>query len=975
MDVSVSRESDRMLTALAARRFTPWKDVDRRLLAERRSLAKGFDRLLALEEVRVVPFPHQRAAALQALREMRGRALLADEVGLGKTIESGLVLKEYMLRGLVRRALILAPAPLLEQWRDELQEKFAIDADIVSGANRGAAADCVIASLDWAKRPDRAARFHETSWDLVIVDEAHRLKNRRTAAWRFVDGLRKKYLLLLTATPIQNDLEELYNIITLLKPGLLRTYSSFRDNFMDDRRSAKDVERLRQHVAEVMIRHTRRDCGVRLPPRRVRAVPVRMTDAERAFYDDVLAFARRVYALRARGDVLPLVVLLREVCSSPRAAGSTLRQLEAADDLPKHLQEQARILAGRAGQLDSATTKQDAALAVLARCREPVVVFTEFRATQDALCEALQRLGIHAVRFHGGMNRAERRAALDAFRSSGGVLVSTEAGGEGQNWQFCRFVVNYDLPWNPMRLEQRIGRVHRLGQTRAVSVVNLYTENTIETYVYRLLEEKLRLFRQVVGDLDLVLSEAVGDAEPLELQIGRIVLAAGADAEIESAFAELGQRLAAGRALWEAARRRNEELLEKGRSPSTGDRKKAGGDGTPADVSPAAPADRTRLPTACVLHPLSLDAEFAAGVLAERPNAHPAAQKFHQALQRIRFDNVRARAEGRRLVHHRQLIVWFKVAYRSDETRERLCAVAVDPLTERARLLDEWPSGFDVKLDARDLVLPAHDYAVQRLFRQALRQISRIAARAGRLYQAEASARLSRERARLETYFDELEAEALSTLAHTWQRLEAARTRSRLRRALLAAGGEEAGTEAERRPDAAGAEETIQQVMADLAAAKRARLDELERKYEVRAETKPVAAAFLWAPKVECRYKLFGPGRRDVVFHYDPLVGSIIDASCDVCEKPLDVVWICREGDLVCSSCYSPCAGCGKELCRACASRRCHVCDALLCSDCPSDCPSVRPVLASCAQPLHVCPACRAHTCRRCARLGTFLVV
>ena len=193
--------------------------------AHRLSLVQGFDRLLSRPSLRgVTQYEHQERTALRVLREMRGRALLADEVGLGKTVEAGIILKEYALRGLARKVLILTPPALRTQWQEEMREKFSMDFQILRSAKEWDTEPLLLASLDTAKREPHSTAAHNLRWDMVIVDEAHRLKNSASRNWRFVAGLHKKYMLLLTATPIQNDLDELFNLISLLKPGQLHTY-------------------------------------------------------------------------------------------------------------------------------------------------------------------------------------------------------------------------------------------------------------------------------------------------------------------------------------------------------------------------------------------------------------------------------------------------------------------------------------------------------------------------------------------------------------------------------------------------------------------------------------------------------------------------------------------------------------------------------------------------------------------------------
>src|SRR2546429_9857939 len=259
-DASLALQFDEADADLLARAFRSrgagpgaWR---RNCEGHRISLIDGFDRLLAWPTLRgVVRYPHQERTGLRVLREMRGRAILADEVGLGKTIEAGLLLKEYTIRGLVRRALILTPASLTGQWREEMESKFELPFAVLRSVGDWERRPLLVASIDTAKRDPHRASAQRTSWDLVIVDEAHRLKNRLSVNWRFVAGLSKKYMLLLTATPVQNGMDELVNPVSLLKPGALRTYEGFIDRYVGsrDRRGPANVSQLRGRLRDGMI--------------------------------------------------------------------------------------------------------------------------------------------------------------------------------------------------------------------------------------------------------------------------------------------------------------------------------------------------------------------------------------------------------------------------------------------------------------------------------------------------------------------------------------------------------------------------------------------------------------------------------------------------------------------------------------------------------------------------------------------------
>ncbi|MBD3334078.1 MAG: hypothetical protein GF355_01015, partial [Candidatus Eisenbacteria bacterium] len=222
---------------------------------ERLALTKGFDTLLALGSARDVDqYDYQIKACLRVLRHMKGRALLADEVGLGKTIEAGLILKELVTRGLVNSALVLVPVSLLTQWKQELEHKFDLPFHIFSRGDKWSEHPFLLASLDTAKGQRNRNEIRKQNFDLLIVDEAHRLRNHLTQAWKFIESLSLKYILLATATPVQNDLRELYNLVTLLRPGTLGTYRAFRKKFMvrGDKRLPKNTRELARLLSDVM---------------------------------------------------------------------------------------------------------------------------------------------------------------------------------------------------------------------------------------------------------------------------------------------------------------------------------------------------------------------------------------------------------------------------------------------------------------------------------------------------------------------------------------------------------------------------------------------------------------------------------------------------------------------------------------------------------------------------------------------------
>lgn len=471
--------------------------------AVRARLAGAFDTFLALEQLQgFTPFPHQIDTAARVIRELHGRAILADEVGLGKTIEAGLVMKEYQLRGMARKMLVLVPASLVLQWTRELNEKFRIGAFAQRNEWSFAHHDVVVASLDTAKREPNRTAVLDIEWDLVIVDEAHKLKNSRTRNWQMVNQIPNKYMLLLTATPMQNELKELHTLITLLKPGALGNTQDFASQHMDGRRTPKDPVALRSELDHVMIRNRRTDGGAVLPNRHVTAVPLELSREERELYDAVQTFLRSEYSHRkeTKASMLPLITLQREICSSPYAAMITLERMQKRAKRP----EIDRLMT-MAEQVKT-YTKVDQVLRMLAQIPDKCIIFTEYRATQDFLLYRLKQQGVSAVPFRGGFGRGKKDWMKDLFARKMQVLVATESGGEGINLQFCHHMINFDLPWNPMRLEQRIGRIHRLGQKNDVYIWNLSTNNTIESHIVHLLQEKIRMFELVIGELDYIVN-------------------------------------------------------------------------------------------------------------------------------------------------------------------------------------------------------------------------------------------------------------------------------------------------------------------------------------------------------------------------------------------------------------------------------------------------------------------------------------
>lgn len=474
--------------------------------------------------------PHQLEPALAVVRHGATRLLLADAVGLGKTIEAGLVLAELRARGNLERALVLTPPGLRDQWASELATRFALDAEVADAAwlraartrlpasvNPWSVPGTLVASFDFAKRAEVRRSIEQVPWDAVVIDEAHLAagdSDRRAAAHAIAS--RARLVLLLTATPHSGD---------------PRSYQSLCR-----------IGSLADDDGIAVFRRTRVDAGLDRT-RRVHLHRVRGALAERAVRRRLEDYIRRVWTRKVgsegRNARLAMVVLLKRsfsgmapLCQSlaarlhrlndgtaPMATQLSIAwddEADGADEAPSDVLGAAgledvteeRALLGTLIELARAAephdSKRQAMRRLVGRTREPIIVFTEYRDTLASLESGLDE---EAAVLHGGLDRAERTSVLHRFNSGGvRVLLATDAAGEGLNLQHrCRLVVNLELPWNPMRLEQRIGRVDRIGQTRTVHAINLVAEATAESDLLARLARRLGRARAAIGPIDDVL--------------------------------------------------------------------------------------------------------------------------------------------------------------------------------------------------------------------------------------------------------------------------------------------------------------------------------------------------------------------------------------------------------------------------------------------------------------------------------------
>ncbi len=481
---------------------------------------------------------HQTQTALHVLNNFSHRALLADEVGLGKTIEAGILIKEYLLRKIVNKVLILTPATLKYQWQEELRSKFDEHFIVPDNPDEVLIHDKIIISIDTAKTERYLEKIKVIPWDLVIIDEAHKLKNSATQNYKLVKSIEKERCLMLTATPLQNNLLELWALLDLLHPGFLGTKAKFVEQFLADKEGlkVKNNELLQEKLSKIMIRNLRRDTGIQFAPRNVKTHILEFSKEEMDFYTEAIAFIRKEYEeirknepksteevqdietlgedeLKKMADryrqkgllTFALIMLTRQITSSIKTGVEALKRYKETIEDEKKIRLLDALL--MRAQLIKEDRKLDYLLKLLKREKEKVIIFTTFMHSQKIIDLELKLSGFSTVIFNGTMTPEEKEKAIAQFKGDKQILICTDAGSEGRNLQFAHILINFDLPWNPMRIEQRIGRVHRIGQKSEVMIHNLAIKDTIEAYILNRLYEKIDLFRVSIGEMDLILSQ------------------------------------------------------------------------------------------------------------------------------------------------------------------------------------------------------------------------------------------------------------------------------------------------------------------------------------------------------------------------------------------------------------------------------------------------------------------------------------
>ena len=575
--------------------------------------------------------PRQIQAALFAFKSPLDKGvILADEVGLGKTIEAGIVIAQNKYEK-DEKVLIVAPASLMEQWEGELEEKFGLSAIIMdrkqyrvlkkSGVRNpfNVEADVIICSYQMCA--SLKEDVFASNIQLVVLDEAHKLRNvhneKSVTANNVKAALTGKKKILLTATPIQNNLMDLYGLASIIDEGIFGDKSAFRYNYI--RNFDEYEEDLNERLKPVLHRTLRKQVShyIKFTNRLPQTYTFEQNEQEKEVYDLIrqliLNSEEETYLIPAQQRHLVVLILCKLLGSSTAAIASTLEKMrerlikmkeageyialggeiyesedmdieeDGADsnfdndevdlaELQREINELDLIIA-KANVIKS-DSKYEALLRALTfsfehlkeiGANEKVLIFTESKKTQQYLVECLRKDGYENVITYNGTNTDEasqeiykkwgdrhpeeissnnktvnmKAAILECFRDNARILIATEAGAEGLNLQFCSLVINYDLPWNPQRVEQRIGRCHRLGQQFDVVVVNFISAtNIVEQRIYELLNTKFRIFDEILGSSDSIMGK-LEDGKDIETSILNIYKTCRTVQEIEKAFDEL----------------------------------------------------------------------------------------------------------------------------------------------------------------------------------------------------------------------------------------------------------------------------------------------------------------------------------------------------------------------------------------------------------------------------------------------------
>lgn len=529
----------------------------------------SIDKLISMDILRtkIDAHPYQMNVALTVLKDMNTNAILADEVGLGKTIEAGMILKELLLREVVHSVLIIVPKALLTQWRDELREKF--------GENFVIANDKEFTGFEYDDKIicssglllHRIKDIMKRKWDLIIVDEAHTYRNTKSKGRNYLSEIPRTHLLLLTATPINNKLTDLFSLADLVYPGILETESSFISRYAEDSKcrvvKSNTVDELRNKVSQIMCRTRKIETDIPFTKRFVESRRIKASDDELAFIDRATEYLKdlcnnkfkTVADLKAQNPtikqrseaqsqailIFQAISLQQSISSSPQAAIEALQRRHKAHPNERTVLTELIKLAKKIK-----SSKLELLRQVLKEIKdEQAVIFCLRKSTANKLKEVLSKEFGKAEVYSGDISSpSKRKKIIDDFKEGNiRYLVATDAAAEGLNLQHCNVLFNFDLHWNPMKIEQRIGRVHRFGQEKDVSIFNLCIKDTIDDYVVHVLFQKIDLFSMTIGGMETILSEIKEDVADISKTIMDILLRSKTKRDIKKELEVLSEDL------------------------------------------------------------------------------------------------------------------------------------------------------------------------------------------------------------------------------------------------------------------------------------------------------------------------------------------------------------------------------------------------------------------------------------------------
>ena len=530
------------------------------------------------------PLPHQIDAVATIINMNPIRVLIADEVGLGKTIISGMVIRELLERGRISSVLVVVPKAIVHQWIRELKERFGLEFTEITRSNLSNLPRFAIISMDLAKKDDVLETLLSIKWDLLVIDEAHKLtvhpkgdKVEYTQRYRMAEKLTQAIpnVILLTATPHNGIRIDFAYRLRLLDPGICGGLSEITDDCLQAATQRLMIRRTKEEVKTI-------DGKPLFPPRYITRIHVNLPNEEKLFYDMVTEYVKKYYGKAGENKAvqLALIILQRRVSSSieagikslekrlnklrevlvknlqipgprPELVEEYLNAIEELDEesierieeeltmltaakslseLKEEIEELRDILELGKSLLNKPDTKLQKVLEIIkmeVNQGNKVIIFTEFRDTLNYLVRVLTKEGFIVASIHGGMSFEERRNQEEILKKAAQVMVATDAAGEGLNLQVANVVINYEIPWNPNRIEQRLGRVHRYGQRKSVRVYNIILANTIEGRILDKLFEKVEDIKRFLGDkvfdmIGTILSETdirklVIEGEPIDV--------------------------------------------------------------------------------------------------------------------------------------------------------------------------------------------------------------------------------------------------------------------------------------------------------------------------------------------------------------------------------------------------------------------------------------------------------------------------